>query len=93
MDNRIILVNAISKDILENNKDNYISSVIEKVKFYDDLFEELIKNFYEIKCESNVPLFELCEHIRDEEHVEKIAELLLETNKMFDVCYTLGNKD
>ena len=47
MDERVILANEISKLILMNETD--IRTIINKVNKFDDLLEDNVRNFYEIK--------------------------------------------
>ena len=93
MDERVDLTNKISEMILKQETD---FKVIKKVvKEYDILLEELVRNFYEIKEDDTVPLFELCEFIEsgkenymidDEEEFEiRISELVESVNDMFGV--------
>lgn len=93
---RIQLINAVSKDILENNKDNYISSVMNKVLEYDKLFDEVLRNYYELKMDDEIPLFTLCEYyelgkenygMSLQEYVDKLAYLLKKVNKTFNTNY------
>lgn len=97
-DTRIVLVNKVSKDILENNKDNYILSVIQKVDEYNNVFDEVLRNYYEIKQNSETPLFELVDYIilgkenyalNEEEYIEKMSDLLIKVNKMFNINYKI----
>ena len=100
--NRIKLINTVSKDILENNKDNYISSIIDKVLQYDKLFDEALKNYYELKMDNTIPLFTLCEYMSQGrenygmeicEYVEELKRLLTAVNKMFSTNYMLIQED
>lgn len=97
-DTRIVLVNKVSKDILENNKDNYILSVIQKVDEYNNVFDEVLRNYYEIKQNSETPLFELVDYmilgkenyaLNEEEYIEKMSDLLIKVNKMFNINYKI----
>ena len=59
MDERVELTNKISEMILK--QETIFNDIKNKVKMYDILLEETIRNFYEIKEDSTSPLFELCE--------------------------------
>ena len=92
MDERVELINKISEMILKQETD--FNDIKNKVKMYDVLLEETIRNFYELKQDSEIPLFELCEFIElgkdnycmdDEEYEERVSELIGSVNNMFAV--------
>lgn len=92
MDERVELTNKISEMILK--QETNFNDVKNTVKMYDVLLEENIRNFYEIKEDNEVPLFELCELIElgkenymmdDEDFEERISELIEAVNDMFEV--------
>ena len=92
MDERVELINKISEMILK--QETNFNEIKNTVKTYDILLEETISNFYEIKEDSEVPLFELCELIElgkenyymgDEEFEERISELIESVNDIFEV--------
>lgn len=92
MDDRITLINKISGMILKCETD--FKEIREIVKEYNILLEEVIRNFYELKQDSEIPLFELCEFIElgkenymmdDEEFEDRITELVESVNDMFGV--------
>ena len=95
MDERVELTDKISEMILKQETNfNEIKNI---VKMYDILLEETIRNFYELKQDSEIPLFELCEFIElgkvnycmdDEEFEERISELIESVNDMFAVNLT-----
>ena len=62
MDERVQLVNEISKLILNNQTD--VRKIISVVNRFDVLLEDTIRNFYEIKQDNGAPLFELCEYLK-----------------------------
>lgn len=62
MDERVQLVNEISKLILNNQTD--VRKIISEVNRFDVLLEDTIRNFYEIKQDNGAPLFELCEYLK-----------------------------
>lgn len=62
MDERVQLVNEISKLILNNQTD--VRKIISEVNRFDVLLEDTIRNFYEIKPDNGAPLFELCEYLK-----------------------------
>lgn len=61
MDTRVKLTNEISKLIIQSSKN--FDEIREKVKSFDSLLEDNIRNFYEIKMDDDVPLFSLCEYL------------------------------
>ena len=92
MDDRITLINKISEMILKQETDFEVIKNL--VKEYDILLEETIRNFYELKQDDEIPLFELCEFIElgkenymmdDEEFEDRISELVESVNNMFEV--------
>lgn len=92
MDERVELANKISEMILKQETDFKVIKNL--VKEYDILLEETIRNFYELKQDDEIPLFELCEFIElgkvnymmdDEEFEDRIDELVQSTNNMFGV--------
>ncbi len=92
MDERAELANKISKMILK--QETNFNEIKNTVKMYDILLEETIRNFYELKQDSEIPLFELCEFIElgkvnycmdDEEFEERILELIELVNDMFEI--------
>ena len=98
------LVNQISHDILNDYETNW-ELVYERVKLYNVLLEENIRNLYEVHMVSlGCPLFALCYHIEEgwesfadteEEFLEIILKLEEEVNEMFelelrDIGYKLG---
>ena len=92
MDDRTTLVNKISEMILKQETDFKVIKNL--VKEYDILLEEVIRNFYELKQDDEIPLFELCEFIEsgkenymmdDEEFEDRITELVESVNDMFGV--------
>ena len=92
MDDRTTLVNKISEMILKQETDFKVIKNL--VKEYDILLEEVIRNFYELKQDDEIPLFELCEFIEsgkenyimdDEEFEDRITELVESVNNMFEV--------
>src|SRR5574344_115802 len=92
MDERVELINKISEMILKQETDFKVIKNL--VKEYDILLEETIRNFYELKQDDEIPLFELCEFIElgkenymmsEEEFEDRIAELVESVNNMFGV--------
>lgn len=92
MDYRVKLVNKISGMVLKQETDFKVIKNL--VKEYDILLEEIISNFYELKQDDEIPLFELCEFIElgkvnymmsEEEFEDRIDELVESTNNMFGV--------
>ena len=92
MDERVELINKISEMILKQETDFKVIKNL--VKEYDILLEETIRNFYELKQDDEIPLFELCEFIEegksnymmdDEEFEDRISELVESVNDMFGV--------
>ena len=92
MDERVELINKISEMILK--QETIFNEIKNTVKKYDILLEETIRNFYELKQDSEIPLFELCEFIElgkenycmdDEEYEERVSELIESVNNMFEV--------
>ena len=82
MDSRIELTNAISGLILADHKD--IRTIRARVKHFDTLLDDSLRNFYEIKMDQDVPLFTLCEYLElgkdnygltEEEYAEEIEKL------------------
>lgn len=59
-DSRVKLTNEISKLIIKTSKD--FNETREKVKIFDSLLDDTIRNFYEIKT-NKTPLFTLCEYL------------------------------
>lgn len=92
MDDRITLINKISEMILKQETDfKVIKSLVTE---YDILLEEVIRNFYELKQDDEIPLFELCEFIEsgkenymmsEEEFEDRVSELVESVNNMFEV--------
>lgn len=60
-DSRVKLTNEISKLILQTSKD--FNEIREKVKLFDSLLNNTVRNFYEIKMQDYTPLFTLCEYL------------------------------
>ena len=92
MDDRITLINKISEMILKQETDFKV--IRNLVKEYDILLEETIRNFYELKQDDEIPLFELCEFIEsgkenymmsEEEFEDRVSELVESVNNMFEV--------
>jgi alpha-acetolactate decarboxylase len=92
MDDRITLINKISEMILKQETDFKVIKNL--VKEYDILLEEVIRNFYELKQDDEIPLFELCEFIEsgkenymmsEEEFEDRVSELVESVNNMFEV--------
>ena len=92
MDERAELVNKVSEMILKYESD--IKNIKKLVNEYDGLFDNSLRNFYEIKEDSEVPLFELCEYLRngrdnydmsEEEFKSHIIYLLGEIDNIFNV--------
>lgn len=92
MDDRITLINKISEMILKQETDFKVIKSL--VKEYDILLEEVIRDFYELKQDDEIPLFELCEFIElgkvnymmsEEEFEDRISELVESVNNMFEV--------
>ncbi len=92
MDDRITLINKISEMILKQKTDFKVIKSL--VKEYDILLEEVIRNFYELKQDDEIPLFELCEFIEsgkenymmsEEEFEDRVSELVESVNNMFGV--------
>ena len=92
MDERVELINKISEMILK--QETNFNEIKNTVKTYDILLEETIRNFYELKQDSEIPLFELCEFIElgndnycmdDEEYDKRVSELIELVNDMFEV--------
>ncbi len=92
MDDRITLINKISEMILKQETDFKVIKSL--VKEYDILLEEVIRNFYELKQDDEIPLFELCEFIEsgkenymmsEEEFEDRVSELVESVNNMFGV--------
>ena len=92
MDERVALINKISEMILKQETDFKVIKNL--VKEYDILLEEVIRNFYELKQDDEIPLFELCEFIEsgkenymmsEEEFEDRISELVESVNNMFEV--------
>lgn len=92
MDDRITLINKISEMILKQETDFKVIKSL--VKEYDILLEEVIRNFYELKQDDEIPLFELCEFIEsgkenymmsEEEFEDRVSELVESVNNMFEV--------
>ena len=92
MDERVALINKISEMILKQETDFKVIKNL--VKEYDLLLEEVIRNFYELKQDDEIPLFELCEFIEsgkenymmsEEEFEDRISELVESVNNMFEV--------
>lgn len=97
MDDRITLINKISEMILKQETDFKVIKNL--VKEYDILLEEVIRNFYELKQDDEIPLFELCEFIEsgkenymmsEEEFEDRITELVMSVNNMFEVNLIRG---
>ena len=92
MDERVALINKISEMILKQETDFKVIKNL--VKEYDLMMEEVIRNFYELKQDDEIPLFELCEFIEsgkenymmsEEEFEDRISELVESVNNMFEV--------
>lgn len=92
MDERVELINKISEMILKQETD--FKEIRGIVKEYDILLEEVIRNFYELKQDNEIPLFELCEFIEsgkenymmsEEEFEDRVSELVESVNNMFEV--------
>ena len=92
MDERVELINKISEMILKQETDFEVIKNL--VKEYDILLEEVIRNFYELKQDDEIPLFELCEFIEsgkenymmsEEEFEDRVSELVESVNNMFEV--------
>ena len=92
MDDRITLINKISEMILKQETDFEVIKNL--VKEYVILLEEVIRNFYELKQDDEIPLFELCEFIEsgkenymmsEEEFEDRVSELVESVNNMFEV--------
>lgn len=90
MDERVQLVNEISKLILNNQTD--VRKIISEVNRFDVLLEDTIRNFYEIKQDNGAPLFELCEYLKlgvenygmtEEEYNNIVESLVQEVHTMF----------
>lgn len=67
MDPRVKLVNQVSQDLLDTYErtDVEFEALEEKVKEYSDLFNDVIRNFYELETmDSECPLFLLCYYLR-----------------------------
>ena len=89
-DSRIKLTNEISKLIIQTSKD--FNETREKVKLFDSLLDDTVRNFYEIKT-NKTPLFTLCEYLElgadnygltPEEFQKEIDRLMKLNVKMFD---------
>ena len=96
MDARIELTNAISGLILADHKD--IRTIRARVKHFDTLLDDSLRNFYEIKMDQDVPLFTLCEYLElgkdnydltEEEYSEEIEKLKHLVSRRFGVTLTL----
>ena len=94
MDPRAELINKVSLDILGKYETTF-AVVQDDVQEYSKLFEEVIRNFYELESMGgDCPLFELCYYIRngkdnfgmdDEEFEAEVKALTITVNKMFNV--------
>ena len=91
MDARVKLTNEISKLIIKSSKD--FNETREKVKLFDSLLDDTVRNFYEIKMGEYTPLFTLCEYLElgadnygltPEEFQEEIDKLTKLNIEMFD---------
>lgn len=60
-DSSVKLTNEISKLILQTTKDS--NEIREKVKLFDSLLNDTVRNFYEIKMWGDTPLFTLCDYL------------------------------
>lgn len=89
-DSRVELTNEISKLIIKSSKD--FNEIRKRVKIFDSLLDDVVRNFYEIKTEVS-PLFTLCEYLElgadnysltQEEFKEKIDRLSELKIMMFD---------
>lgn len=96
MDARIQLTNAISGLILADHKD--IRNIRARVKHFDGLLDDSLRNFYEIKMGDDVPLFTLCEYLElgkdnygltQEEFDEELDKLAHLVSRSFGVTLTL----
>ena len=95
MDERVELINKVSYDILNKYNAPIVRLVKKEVEEYSKLFENVIKNYYELETMGEeCPLFQLCYYTRvgkdnfgmeEEEFNQKIETLRIKTNKMFDV--------
>lgn len=61
MDSRIELANAISGLILSDTTDE--KTIKARVQHFDVLLDDTIRNFYELKMNGKIPLFELYERL------------------------------
>lgn len=96
MDARVQLINAISGLILADHKD--IRTIRARVKHFDTLLGESLRNFYEIKMDNDVPLFTLCDYLElgkdnydltEEEFNEELDKLVHLVSRRFGVTLTL----
>ena len=96
MDERVQLVNEISKLILKNETD--IRKIISEVNRFDVLLEDTIRNFYEIKQDNGAPLFELCEYLKlgadnygmtENEYNKTIDKLVQKVHTVFGYSLTI----
>lgn len=96
MDSRVELTNAISGLILADYKD--IRTIRARVKHFDSLLDDSLRNFYEIKIGNDVPLFALCDYLNlgkdnygltEEEYNQKLDDLVYAISRMFGVTLTL----
>lgn len=93
---RIQLTNAISGLILADHSD--IRTIRARVKHFDTLLDESLRNFYEIKMDNDVPLFTLCDYLElgkdnyglsQEEFDDKLNKLVHLVSRRFGVTLTL----
>ena len=96
MNSRIQLTNAISGLILADHKD--IRTIRARVKHFDSLLDDSVRNFYEIKMNNEVPLFTLCDYLNlgkdnygltEEEYNQKLNDLVYAISRMFGVTLIL----
>lgn len=96
MDPRVKLINQVSKDLLdtyEHIEDAKFKILEEKVTEYSNIFEDVVRNFYELETmDDDCPLFKLCYYIREgkenfgmdqAEYDAEIKSLVNTTNKLF----------
>lgn len=96
MDARIQLTNAISGLILADHSD--IRTIRARVKHFDTLLDESLRNFNEIKMSNDVPLFTLCDYLElgkdnyglsQEEFDDELNKLVHLVSRRFGVTLTL----
>lgn len=85
MDSRIELANAISGLILSDTSNEKIIKA--RVQHFDVLLDDTIGNFYELKTNGKIPLFELYERLKlgSENYCLTEKEFDKENNKLVNL--------